>query len=264
MRPELKNVFPNQIKQEYPPHADLTWNRKLPLMMLLGALALGSIGFGQTQNQISGRLFLVTKGGDLKPARLAGVVLFGGEVPAKKTPEPPKKWNGTPTKVFQPPPQQNTFRASSSCNPDCQTATPPLAPPVFTDKNFPLSVYLSTKLHKHLVLIRDELKWLQEGHSFDESVACKSKLSRYVEALSFTKDWAALHNKAGSVQSAQTDEEGNFKLTVPYTGLWMVVGMGHAGMYESYWEASVTVEQGQTAVVKMGSPEQACKVSLED
>ena len=92
-----------------------------------------------------------------------------------------------------------------------------------------------------------------------ESSRCRQQLLLYSKALIAVQEWGIDHHKSGQILSTDADEEGNFKIQVPYPGTYRLIARGRAGFNEAFWTMdNFLVEQGMETVVKVATVEEAC------
>lgn len=97
------------------------------------------------------------------------------------------------------------------------------------------------------------------GESWSESLSCQKELLTYRHAIVKTLEWAQAEKKSWQVISAQTDEDGNFRIPIPRPGKYVVLVRGRAGFNEAVWQdTDLEITPGQVTTVKLASPEKAC------
>jgi hypothetical protein len=173
--------------------------------------------------QISGRVFLVTNGGDLKPARMAAVYML----------------------------MELGLPYVSS---DGRTVPMPEAGILLAGLKF-LSQYLD------LTAAEDDHIEIRR-YSTDEGKAqyrCNRNIQIHNQALRMTLDWAIVQRKTDQVLFVRADEEGNFEFTVPRPGEYYVLASGRAGLNDAFWKSETFwIEPGKSYTVKLPDPETAC------
>ena len=116
-----------------------------------------------------------------------------------------------------------------------------------------------TWMEQHNKAMEDLNKELErQGANWSESLSCRKELLTYLHATVETLKWAEAEKKAWQVISTQTDEEGNFSVSIPRPGKYLLLVRGRAGLNEAAWRSDVTIAPGQPTNVKLTSPEKAC------
>jgi hypothetical protein len=219
-------------------------------MKTLVLLMLSSAVFAQTKTTkptpktmptrpatLSGRVFLITKSGDLKPARMALVYLFFMNTMPKRG--------------------ETESEAASRHLQDGHTAGGEWAK------------QSADAWEANATFAHDQLtKWKEDGyHPSSESidkVECTHTLVTTLQALNKAVEWAEANQKASQALRTTTDEEGNFAFTISRPGVWEVYAYGHAGFNDAFWggtlKSSLIVEAGAAYTLKLSSPETACLV----
>ncbi len=173
-----------------------------------------------TVSAISGKVFAITKGGDLKPARLATVYLI-----------------------------YHHSKADSRALQDGKLTT---AGTVFDEANSKRSD-LETKSAQNMnkiVAVPDG------GARFREIMEQSYMLAVHIrmeDARIAAVKWAK-NNAPEQVQEVKADEEGAFKVTARVPGHYLLVVMGRAGMNNAIWMETLDVELGKEYVLKLSSP----------
>lgn len=164
---------------------------------------------------LAGRVFAITRSGDIKPARIADVYAF------------------------------YIYRSVAFANKNP------------SDENSAGMTWMKQRLKAMEELSKD----LGGSADFSESVNCLKELQTYSDAIVETLKWADAEKKAWQVISAQTDEEGNFRVSIPHPGKYLVLVRGRAGLNEAVWQSGVEgviIAHGQDTNVKLASPEKSC------
>ena len=74
-----------------------------------------------------------------------------------------------------------------------------------------------------------------------------------------TVRWAIDENKRGQVVEGQADEEGNFKIEIPYPGEYHLVARGRAGFNEALWTMDrVAAKAGIETALKVSEIDESC------
>lgn len=171
---------------------------------------------------VSGRVFAITAGGDLKPARMAKVYLLS--------------WEGGNTSAAYVYTEAIT-KGLRDLKVELLGPEPDLADmPYVVGAPSPPSP-IST---------------------MSESQICQRQLLVYDLAILAAMKSEVSQKRTGRILSDQADEEGNFKMNVE-PNEYSLVGSGRAGFNEARWaKDSVTVEPGAETSVKLAAPEKAC------
>jgi len=175
---------------------------------------------------VSGRVFAITKSGDLKVARLARVYMF--YMSAGKDVVIPAEWEqGDPAQLQW---LQEHLKASKE------------------------GTTMQEALYEN-----EKKKGYPRSEEQVEGSRCRQQLLLYAKAIIAVREWGIEQHKAGQILSIDADEEGNFKIQVPYPGTYGLIARGRAGFNEAFWTMdNFLVEQGTETVVKVGSVEEAC------
>jgi len=167
---------------------------------------------------ISGHVFAITEGGDLKVARLAHVYLF---------------YSGSLKGA-----EDNTAAST------------------FTSALTSEMHYHDEAWKEHVAEMQQRYAGMDISSAIDSEL-CRSQLLSYAAALNDTLDWVEANKKLKQFQSTDSDEEGVFFTKIP-AGIYQVVAQGQAGINEAYWASRIVVPPGRTVSVKLSSPEQSC------
>jgi hypothetical protein len=95
---------------------------------------------------------------------------------------------------------------------------------------------------------------------YNKALECRKGLEVYTNALSAALDSAKAAGKANQFLSAETDEEGNFKMVAP-PGAYRLLARGRAGFNDAVWTSGIydiEVKSGAETAVKLGKPEKTC------
>jgi hypothetical protein len=167
---------------------------------------------------LSGRVFLITASGDLKPARLATIILL-----------------------------------YSGRTPDQAEAEPNTAGMKFAEE----LVQAQTIQLKAEIAERNRTRPAEDEERFERRM-CRTALQVYSQAALTTLNWLGTEgNKSHQVVNAEADEEGNFKIVAPQ-GSYILLAHGRAGFNDAAWWASVGVKSGEVVTVKLPNPAKAC------
>lgn len=216
---------------------------------------------------VSGRVFAITAGGDIKPARLARVYLIYSSIDILKA------WYDGLSAA-------RTLYLSQLKDPEGFTKAKLLEdydedasflgalPPPTRDR---LVALYEADLRAQILMaheiadIKRDLVELAAKSRFEqfrwsEETTCKRDLLNYEMALAGVRKWRWDHREWDQFVAGQADEEGQFKVEVPRAGKYLLFVRGRAGFNEAFWSADVTIASGVEAVVKLGEPEKACLI----
>jgi hypothetical protein len=218
----------------------------------IGFLSLASTILAQTTTSsptprsqsatVSGRVFLITKSGDLKPARMALVYVFFMGTAGETAAEEKARGDGDTVGL------EWLKYASAASREDTE--------------------FVNAERDKAMANIRS-----YSSEAWDRRICTHDLVTRRA-AIRKTLDWAKSNNKMSQVLQTQTDEEGTFELVIPSAnpiipmssasaqspGEWRFLADGQAGANTAFWENDNTlaVEPGASYKVKMPSPFMAC------
>lgn len=170
---------------------------------------------------IEGRVFAITREGDLKPARLAKIELFFEDRTSNHkvvpTPEAESVYLFFLTKLLE----KKQIQRSRN-------------------QNAPVDYSISNEV--------------------DEERACQEKLQEIDGSILETLEWVQENNKANRIASVDTDEEGNFRLSKLGFGKYRLLARGRVGAYDAYWEEEIWIENRTPVTAKMGKVDTACLI----
>jgi len=189
---------------------------------------------------VSGSVFAITKGGDVKPARMAEVYLFYSRPAGKSVslPAPP---------------------------------SPSMA------EQHPAATFAADVFESEVVKGEEKARiWQQDKPYLEESTQCNSMLVRaYKSAIVETIRWGQEHQT--QIVFGDADEDGKFEITIPppdiqgasfeagvphdkvfAPGVYLVAVYGSAGYNNAFWETQVTVGPGDAVKIKMPAPTKVC------
>ena len=170
---------------------------------------------------LSGRVFAITKGGDLKPARMADVYLFlESKISGSRVVE--SKGELTPMLVYL----DKTLELMKETNSD--------------------------RIAKYS-------EGLEISEEYAQRVSCRHDLLVVDKAIFATMDWANREGRKGLVRSTETDEDGHFRLGGIRSGKYDIIVRGQAGSNDVYWEQDVWIQPGEAVTVKVSSVKNACQ-----
>ena len=174
---------------------------------------------------VSGRVFAITEGGDLKPARMAAVyALYLG----------PKLVKDDDADVAAKEEEKHSASFAWADN---------------------LSQEQEAENAQYHALP------LTVSGSMSDAAFCRRGLLVYQNALVDTLKWASSEHKDWQIVRADTDENGVFRVALPHSGVYTLVVHGQAGFNNAFWESGLlTVRPGGEIFVKLSSPEKACFV----
>lgn len=174
----------------------------------------------QPLGSVHGRVFAITKGGDLKPARLAQVYLvFETRIVGHKV-DPSAANEETASLVFL---KEQTEQLKLGNN-------------ELLEKSRDGSIS-SEALQK---------------------LTCKSELLAVDKGIIAALGWTQAKPHQGQVLTTDTDEEGNFAFPKVRTGKYNVIARGRAGISDAYWKQDVWVQPGEAVTVKVANVESSC------
>jgi hypothetical protein len=179
---------------------------------------------------LSGRIFAITTGGDIKPARLAKTFLFY------------VRRSGKSVEAIE----EDQNSAGSAW---------------LTEEAKALEAFNEawTKMLKQFN--EAETVELQRRILGSGSSVCLKELTAYENAVIGTLAWGKENpTRSSQILYADADEEGAFKIPAQ-PGIYTLVASGRAGFNEAFWDAEVTVEPGTETTVKLASPKKACLVA---
>jgi len=183
---------------------------------------------------VSGRVFAITEGGDIKPGRMAKIYLFYLQRSAKSA-------GGN---------EEEKDSAGLAWLAEQSKALKERAKELREDTEELKNKMLSGEISAETV----------ESRRLSDSVDCLKGLAAYRDAVVGTLTWGKEHpTKIGQILYADADEEGNFKIPAQ-PGMYLLFASGRAGFNEAFWEAEITVEPGTETTVKLASPKEACLV----
>lgn len=215
-------------------------------MMLPGVQAKSQSESAVKPGVISGRVFLITQAGDIKPARMAHVLLFYDSDPSVATAENDKNSVGHEWRV-------EYLKALIAYNAEREKVMRALEDAQRQSKSG--DKHERREAAKNLPIAEANL------HAQVAS-SCSDHLLLYNSALSATLKWeiANAQEKSWQLISEQADEDGHFKIAVPRPGKYVVIVTGRAGFNEAVWktEDPVTISPGEETTIKMGSPAHSC------
>lgn len=176
---------------------------------------------------VSGRVFAITKSGDIKPARMATVYLL---------------WEYHSLEEAKAEEKNGIHR--------------PFAELTFlTERNKAMAV-------ETLEMDRDAAA----NNYWSESKSCSKDLEVFDKAILATMQWAVDQKMDYEVLNANADEEGNFKITGVRAGIYDLIARGRAGFNEAFWRTAdvesglqdIKVAPGMETTVKLASPVKSC------
>lgn len=168
---------------------------------------------------VSGRVFAITQGGDLKPARVARLYLL---------------YSYRPDLVDK--------NAAQFTDADFVRAAGESPSAIFGDARL-------LAMHAYIEALG------RDGANWSDSVVCTKELLTYNESLLKILEW---NQGKTLIVFADADEEGNFKMAAPL-GRYTLIARGRAGFNDAIWiSKDVEVESGKETIVKLASPEKAC------
>jgi hypothetical protein len=197
--------------------------------LLVAATISGQIGGkkkipAQKTGTVSGRVFLITNGGDLKPARMAKVQLFG-DLEADRFVYPMYVWL-----------QRNQ---AERMNDDTER----------TEEDTERRI---AKLNAGVPL--DALAPLPTDQE-----RCVETLVASEAAVKDTLERAKDENKRAQIMFTETDEEeGRFSFEGVQAGDYVLVVRGRAGVHEADWIQNFSLLPGESKTIKLSEPTHSC------
>ena len=182
-----------------------------------------------TRGTLSGRVFAITQGGDLKPARMADVyILFSSGVTR----------DGKAVDVGE------------------------TADLVFMAADHEARVLNNEKLEAYNKAQEQQYnEQLAASSYWSEKGMCMRDLATFHPAMLKAMDWAEAHSKQSQIVKTQSDEDGNFSASLP-PGKYSVYVRGRAGFNEGLWdlgdELYVDIHPGTHTEIKLSSPHTSC------
>lgn len=192
---------------------------------------------------VSGRIFLITQGGDLKPARMAHVYLLWCFSSLEFAQEQERKGihEDSADLVF--------IRAFNEA--------------VEKDSTKRESVRRLNEAAEKMgnVLGKQDRPWRKSS----ESIICTLDLIEFDTAIRTLTNWRISNGKT-QVLAGDADEDGYFKITGVPPGVYDLVARGRAGFNDAAWSVGLSfdstgkiiVPSGKELVLKLSSPVKAC------
>lgn len=182
-----------------------------------------------TRGTLSGRVFAITQGGDLKPARMADVyILFSAGVTR----------DGKAVDIGE-----TADLVFMGAQHDAQVLN-----------NEKLEAYNKAQEQQYNEQLAASPDWSEKG-------ICMRDLATFRPAMIKTMDWAEAKNKPSQIVKTESDEDGNFSASLP-PGKYSVYVRGRAGFYEALWdlgdELYVDIHPGTHTEIKLSSPHTSC------
>jgi hypothetical protein len=214
---------------------------------------------------VSGRVFAITKGGDLKPARMAKVYLFyverGGlrAAPREGQDTAGFAWMDSLSKGLEENSKssEEQNKVAAELNKERQ-ATQAAEDRALAQGDLDLSIRLGQ--------VDSDLGAKMRANLASDSSDCRKGLMAYRKSLADTLKWASQkeewsEDRTWQVVLADTDEDGVFKIAVARPGVYILLAHGQAGFNDAFWVTdSFTVNLGAETVLKLSIPEKACLV----
>jgi hypothetical protein len=193
----------------------------LPVMLLIGHLGTSPVQQRPATPKggtVLGRIFAITKGGDIKPARMADVYLF-----------------------------------YVSRNPNFATLDKE-GKEEYED-SVGGGQYLSEEVNR---LKEENEWLEANAVQVSDSLVCRHELLSYDKRNIQLLEWARARNKGWQVIIAEADEEGTIRINVPRRGMYRMVVRGRAGYNDVIWQSDVVVRPGEETSVKLSTPLHSC------
>jgi hypothetical protein len=201
-------------------------NRLEHFAVLLVMLLIGLLGASLGQQRpatakggtVSGRIFAITKGGDIKAARMADVYLFY----VARNPN-----LGALDKE-----EKKEYEDSVGG-----------------------SQYLSEEVNR---LKEENEWLEANAVQVSDSLICRHELLSYDKRNVQLLEWARARNKGWQAIITEADEEGAIHINVPRRGMYRMVVRGRAGFNDAIWQSDVVVRPGAETSVKLSAPLHSC------
>lgn len=177
---------------------------------------------------LSGRVFLITEAGDIKPARMADVYLL-------------YKYGGVDL------PETDDYKTSVENE--------------WMEEYGKALKEAIDEYGKASEVYRTALKEGREGRKPTSPFSCPGNLIVYNSAHLKMLDWVSANKKMWQLIIGQADEEGAFRISVPHSGKYKLIVTGHAGFNTAIWDSDlddIIISPGEETTVKMSSPKVAC------
>lgn len=228
---------------------------------------------------VSGSVFAITKGGDLKPARMAKIYLFyasQGSAESDETGTAGAVWRSNLHIVMD---EYDHEQADNKIHPKGYGVWGPNQPykggEIIINNGYAYMAYsagstgdkppvFTTDKYSHP--FRDgTMSWFLTGSASElapgESEMCRSRLVMYQAVISQTLQEASAIHKESQAIVADADEYGMFHVAVSHPGKYFMLAVGRAGVNDAFWEADdIVVNAGAITTVKLSSPKEACVV----
>jgi hypothetical protein len=254
------------------------------LLGLLVLLTLATAAGAQQQKSppvkagvVSGSVFAITKGGDLKPARMAKIYLFYASQAAAESGETGTAGTAWRSNLHIAMDKYDREQADAKEHPKGYGVWQPNqpykggeiiihngyaymamsagstgdAPPVFATDKYSHPFHDGT------------MTWMYTGSASElapgESEMCPIRLAMYRDVIFQTLQEASSTHKESQAIVADADEYGMFHVVVSHPGKYVILAVGRAGVNDAFWESDdIVVNAGATTTVKLSSPVEAC------
>ncbi len=215
---------------------------------------------------VSGKVFAITAGGDIKPARLATVFLIYSSIDILKA------WydglSAARTLYLSQLKDPEGFTKAKLEDYEEDASFLGALPPATRDRLVALytadldaqilMAHETSDIKRDLVELAAKTRF--EQFRWNDETMCKRDLLNYEMALAGVRKWRWDHKEWDQFVAGKADEDGQFKVAVPRAGKYLLFVRGRAGFNEAFWSAEVVVAAGLEAAVKLGQPEKACLV----
>ncbi len=199
----------------------------LPVVMPTAVAQQKTAGAAPKPGVVSGRVFAITQGGDIKPARMAKVYLLWKYQGLKAALEEEKKGKKLECAGLTFGRQRNKAMEANLAESERDAAA---------------------------------------GNYWSDSLRCSKDLGAVDDAILATRQWCLDQKKMNQIPMADADEEGNFRITGVRPGVYDVIARGRAGFNDAFWDIGdpdsglhdITVVAGTEITIKLASPEKSC------
>jgi hypothetical protein len=215
---------------------------------------------------VSGRVFAVTKSGDLKPARMAPVYLLYEEriYRDRKEADAASKaeqdtaalaWMDNLNKAMEKHLQAMEEHGKTWEELDKERDN------LIAMENAPGVTFEQTgKLIEANRAIAAKQREANVGWS--DSSICHKELLVYQSSLVEALKWVSDKHKEWQVIRADTDEDGVFKIVVDRPGKYILLAHGQAGFNDAFWVSDDFAVKSESEIsLKVSNPKEACLVS---
>jgi hypothetical protein len=199
----------------------------LPLVMPAAVAQQKTARTAPKPGVVSGRVFAIRQGGDIKPARMAKVYLL---------------WK--------------YHSLNEALAEEKKGMTYGSADLTFSDR----------KIKAMQANLDESQRDAAAQNYWSDSLRCSKDLGAVDDAILATWQWCIDQKKMNQIPMADADEEGNFRITGVRPGVYDVIARGRAGFNDAFWDIGgldsglqhITVAAGTEITLKLSSPEKSC------